>query len=135
MIPYSMTDNWSCLAYASAHLVDATLDDFVSSVGHDGSEMVKGTTHPEGRRSFRLIEAIKFFKGRGFTLVEILVGEIRNQPRALFSVAVKKWPMNPHWASWKDGELFDGAPGWKGKTFEDYTVVGAWAIVPLKEET
>ena len=61
-------DSWSCYACTAAMATGQTLQDVSDIVGHDGSEKVDWSTHPDKYRSFTYEEINFYLAINGFTL-------------------------------------------------------------------
>ena len=53
-------NNWSCLACCVCMATNTPLNDFYDYIGHDGSDVVQDSDHPDGRRGFTMVEATKY---------------------------------------------------------------------------
>ena len=58
-------NSWSCLACCACMATNTPLNQLYDFLGHDGSDVVQQSDHPEGRKSFSLIEIIKYMLNCG----------------------------------------------------------------------
>lgn len=61
-------NSWSCYACVAAMITGETLEDVIKEVGHDGSEKVDWSLHPEKHRGFTLEEINLYLATRFYTL-------------------------------------------------------------------
>lgn len=61
-------NSWSCTGCAAAMATGRGLDDFIAIAGHDGSDLVEGSAHPDGHRGFSMADAAMWFLTFGHLL-------------------------------------------------------------------
>lgn len=68
-------NSWSCAACCAAMITGETLEDVVEFIGHDGSEIVEESNHPQKRRSFSMHDILGYLWTKDFWLGAIWAWE------------------------------------------------------------
>jgi hypothetical protein len=85
-------DTWSCLAACCAMLTDEPIENVYRVLGHDGSEVVPESEHPEKRRGFTIMESAIFLATRSKimgALLHVSDGELLDAVRCKAALKIE----------------------------------------------
>ena len=131
-------NDWSCLAAVAAMAVgDDSIDRFVKFIGHDGSEKIPKSLHPEGHRGFRMVEAVRYLAehdlGMGcylnadFTVPDNVFGLERP---AIVAVQSTRYPKCLHMVLWVNPAVLDPRKE-EPTALDKYEIKEWWPLIDL----
>lgn len=142
-------NNWSCMACVAAMVAGEPLKSVTDFIGHDGSEIDKGSKHPDKRRGFNAYEIDSYLLSRGYSFApelavsnqdEVLKGERvlceidMGQPMYV-SVKSKSLSGCEHAIYWDGKNVHDPNVDMNGELqLKDYELIGVCLVHKYKQD-